>query len=177
MPEEKIIEVDEELARLKQERLREMLGYKAELKPKESPARILTHSHQMALRALEKELPIEVVTRTVDFGPVDPMHKQVQRFHPKRKGIIVTLRLDPDEKQWIEHILKTLENVPLKRSEVQLVMKHINRLNYEGALRDHYEFYGLSLRELEEKAVEERSAGHSANAERLEQIVKRYKKK
>ena len=127
----------------------------------------------MAVQMLERGISYEVVTQTVDFGEPNPITKQVERHSPKRRGVIHTLVIEPEEKQWIEHILLALKNVPLKKKEIELCVQHINRLKYEGALRDYYEFYGMDLKELEEKEEAERLSGNVPKADKLRAIIEK----
>ena len=164
--------IDEELAKIKAAKLQEMLEDGRKKAKSISDNRNLTRPQEVALHALEKGVAFEVVTQTVDFGPTNPQTKQVERFHPKRKGLIVSLLVEPEEKQWIEHLLLTLRGVLLKKKEQQMVVQHIQRLHYEGALKDYYEFYGLSLKELKEKEEEERTQGHVKKADRLRAVIR-----
>jgi len=167
--------IDSDLAKIKADKLQRLMEERKGIENKKlkQDNRNLSKSQQWAIKMLEDGVAYEIVTQSVDFGEPNKDTKQVERFNPNRKGIIVSLLLEPEEKQWIENILLALKDVPLKRSEVDLCVKHIKRLNYEGALRDVYEFYGLTLKELEEKEEEERAKGHVAKADRLQTIIER----
>ena len=169
------IEEDEDLRKAQQKVLADLLGKKEKLKPDWSNRR-LKPGQRAALYHLEKGTAFEVVERTIEFGDdeVDPITKQV-RPYAKQKGLVVTLELDPDNKQWIEHLMKALSTTTLKKSEVELFMKHIKRLNYQGALRDHYEFYGLSKKELKEREEKYRQQGLGNMADRLKKVIDRIR--
>ena len=165
--------IDEDLARIKEKMLLDMLGKKT--KPNIT-TRKLTKAQHMAIRALYKGEMIEIVTRTIDYGEPDPITKQVDALNPKRKGIVATLEVYPEERQWIEHLLKALQGVPLNKRDQAVIMKHMKRLRYEGALRDYYEFYGMSIKELKEKEIKERAKGQIAKADQLRKVIERVEK-
>lgn len=164
--------IDEELAKAKQSALAEMLG-KKQVKPRGLSTRKLTPSQATALKALENGDMFEIVERVIDYGDPDPVAKQVDRWSPQRKALVVSIEVYPEEKRWIEHILLMCVKIELKKKEVELVKKHIKRLNYEGALRDYYEFYGLNRSELKDLERAEREEGHFAKADRLKMIIER----
>ena len=176
MPKIKEIKKDKELEEAKSKVLADLLGKPIKEPKKDWSNRRLTNAQRVALECLEKGQAFEVVTQTVQFGDdsVDPTTKQVRPYE-KQKGLIVTIEVDPEEKGWIEHLMKTLYTVPLKKSEVELFQRHIKRLNATGALRDHYEFYGLSLKELGEKEEEYREQGLTREADRIRQVIERSK--
>lgn len=165
-------QIDEELAKAKQSVLADLLG-KKQAKIPFMDTRSLTKSQATALKALENEKMFEIVDRVIDYGDPDPITKQVHRFSPQRKGLVMTVEVYPEEKRWIEHLLLILKGVPLKKKEVDLVKKNINRLNYQGALRDYYEFYGLNRSELKDLERAEREEGHNSKADRLKTIIEK----
>lgn len=146
MPEIKEQKADDDLQAAKGRVLAEMLGRKV---PKKKIRR-LTQSQEAALTYLQKAEAFRVVTQTIEFGDdkVDPATKQVRPL-ARRKALVVELLVEPEEKQWIEHLMKALQDVQLGKKEVELFRFHIKRLNYQGALRDHYESYGMTERERE----------------------------
>lgn len=146
MPEIREQKADDELQAAQGKVLAELLGKKT-IKKK---IRRLTLAQESALRYLKSGDAFEVVTQTIEFGDdkVDPVTKQVMPL-ARRKALVVQLLVEPEEKQWIEHLMKALQGVSLGKKEVELFRFHIRRLNYQGALRDHYEFYGMTERERE----------------------------
>lgn len=166
--------IDADLAKARDRAFAAMIG--RTMKPAPDTGRKLTRAQGMALRALHSGKMIQVVIRTVDFGRPDPTTKQVSRWSPNRKGVIATLEVYPEEKEWIEHIMKGLQGVPLNKKDIEAFRKHIKRLNYQGALKDYYEYYGLTLKELKEKEEVERTAGQIAKADKLKKVIERVEK-
>ncbi|KKK62768.1 hypothetical protein LCGC14_3001000, partial [marine sediment metagenome] len=134
-------QIDEELAKAKQSVLADLLG-KKQAKIPFMDTRSLTKSQATALKALENEKMFEIVDRVIDYGDPDPITKQVQRFSPQRKGLVMTVEVYPEEKRWIEHLLLILKGVPLKNKEVDLVKKNINL--GKGASGDGIEWASVS---------------------------------
>jgi hypothetical protein len=167
---------DPELEAAKDRVLADIMGKLATRTKKDWTARTLSQGELQALKILRDGTAFEVVERTVQFGDdkVDPITKQVRPYE-KQQGLIVTVTLEPEEKGWIEHLMKALQNTMLSKKEVELFRKHIRRLNVSGALRDYYEFYGLTLKELKEKEQEYRQQGHLGEADRIKKVIERNK--
>lgn len=167
---------DADLKQARENVLADLLGKRPMKAKGDLSNRLLTKAQAMALNILEKGVAMEIITQTVQYGDdkVDPVTKQVRPF-AKQKGLIVTLEVGPEEKHWIEHLMKALHKVPLKKREIELFQKHIKRLNYEGALRDYYEFYGLTLKELKDKEEEYRSQAFLTEADRIKDVIERNK--
>lgn len=157
--------------------LLDMMGRPPMKKPAVS-GRDLTKPQSMALKMLMKGDPYEVLIDSMEYGDdkVDPITLQVRPFE-KQKRVLVSQEVYPENKGWIEHILKALQGVPLKRVELDEIKRHIKRLNYEGALRDMYEFYGMTIKELREKEKEYRTQGLIGEADRLRALIVKVDKK
>lgn len=168
---------DPELQEARRNALLDMLGRSPMKKPIVS-GRNLTKPQSMAIEMLMGGKAFEVLVDSMEFGDdkVDPATLQVRPYE-KQKRFMISQEVYPEEKGWIEHILKALQGVPLKRVELDEIKKHIKRLNYEGALRDMYEFYGMTIKELREKEKELRTQGSIGEADRLRTLLVKVDKK
>lgn len=169
---------DPELAQAKQNVLLDLLGRHKMKKAKSISGRKLTRAQNMAIEMLMKGDAYEVLIDSAEFGDdkVDPVTLQVRPYE-KQKRVIVSQEVYPEDKAWIEHIMKALQGVPLKRRELEEIKRHIRRLNYEGALRDSYEFYGMTIKELREKEKEYRVQGRIGEADRMKRVLVKVDKK
>lgn len=169
--------MDDDLKKARESALLDMLGKQQMEKPKPS-GRELTPPQATAIKCLETENAFEVMIDSLEYGDdkVDPISKQVRPFE-KRKRLLFSQDVYPEEKEWIEHIMKALQGINLKRKELELIKKHIKRLNYQGALRDYYEFFGMSIKELREKEREYRQQGSISEADRMRRLLNKVDKK
>lgn len=168
---------DPELQQARRNALLDMMGRPPMKKPIVS-GRNLTKPQSMAIRMLMSGEAYEVLIDSMEYGEnkVDPATKQVRPYE-KQKRVLVSQQVYPEEKGWIEHILKALQGVALKRVELDEIKRHIKRLDYEGALRDMYEFYGMTIKELREKETEYRTQGSIGEADRLRALLVKVDKK
>lgn len=169
---------DPELAKAKQNVLLDLLGRRKMRKAKSLSSRNLTKSQNMAVDMLMKGEAYEVLIDSAEYGDdkVDPLTQQVKPYE-RQKRVIVSQEIYPEDKAWIEHILKALQGLPLKRRELDEIKRHIRRLKYEGALRDVYEFYGMTIKELREKEKEYRTQGLIGEADRMKRVLDKVDKK